>query len=337
MSKTVADEDHLDEDLNIQSAIIPDDLAGVRLDKAMAVLFPDHSRARLQALIDAGEVLVNNKQQTAASHKVLAGQAIVFRQPEPVEANPEPENIPLDIVYEDDHLLVINKSVGMVVHPGAGNWTGTLVNALLHHCGDSLSGIGGVIRPGIVHRLDRETSGLMVVAKDDTTHRGLSEQLADRSLSRTYTALVWKKIEAKGIVDKPIARHHIHRQRMHVPLRGGREARTHYRRIAVFHDTVSHIECDLETGRTHQIRVHMESIGHPLLGDPVYGLQKNAQESLLKKGGYDGASAAEILGFSRQALHASRIRFFHPVFDRDMAFEAPVPPDFAMVFSVLNQ
>lgn len=317
--------------------IVPDDLASVRLDKALATLCPEMSRSRLKVLIESGDVFLDGAVCADASLKVAAGQEISLTIPPPVAAQPQAERIPLDIVYEDAHLLVIDKPAGLVVHPGAGNWTGTLVNALLYHCGDTLSGIGGVARPGIVHRLDKDTSGLMVAAKTDAAHRGLAAQLEDRSLSRTYCALVWKAAPPKGTVDKPIARHANSRLKMTVPARGGREARTHYRRMAVYRDAVSLIECDLETGRTHQIRVHMSAIGHPLLGDPLYGMQETGQRSLLKKAGYDESVVAAVLGFPRQALHAARIRFIHPVTGEEMAFARALPQDFAGLVAMFEE
>lgn len=326
-----------DQDGGDETFIVPDDLSSVRLDKALAVLCPEISRSRLKVLIQNGEVLLDGVVCADASLKVAAGQEISLTVPPPVAAQPQAEDIPLTIVHEDAHLLVIDKPAGLVVHPGAGNWTGTLVNALLHHCGDTLSGIGGVIRPGIVHRLDKDTSGLMVVAKTDAAHRGLAAQLEDRSLSRTYCALVWKMAQPKGTIDKPIARHANSRMKMTVPTQGGREARTHYRRMAVYRGAVSFIECDLETGRTHQIRVHMSAIGHPLLGDPLYGMQETGQRSLLKKAGYDAPVVAAVLGFPRQALHAARIRFIHPVTGEEMAFARALPQDFAGLVAMFEE
>jgi 23S rRNA pseudouridine1911/1915/1917 synthase len=326
-----------DEGVEEESFVVSEDLAGFRLDKALAALCPELSRSRLKGLIENGDVYVDERICLQSSYKVKKNQVISLSVPAPVEATPQPENIPLDIVYEDESLLVINKQAGLVVHPGAGHHSGTLVNALLYHCGDSLSGIGGVLRPGIVHRLDRDTTGLMVVAKSDVAHRGLSAQLADRSLSRTYLALVWKVPQVKGVIDKPIARQSSNRQKMGVPFHGGKDARTHYRRHAVYRDTVSLVQCDLETGRTHQIRVHMAAIGHPLLGDQLYGLQKTAEASLLNRAGYPEDVRDAVLGFPRQALHAAQIRFIHPVTDEEMTFDSDLPDDLSNLISLLEQ
>lgn len=333
----VSSEDDDADDVRLVS--VPVD-GGGRLDKVLAALVDDLSRARIQGLIDDGAVSVNGTVMRTSSFKVKAGDDIDVIVPPPVEAEPQAENIPLDIVYEDDDLLVINKAAGMVVHPGAGNWSGTLVNALLHHCKDSLSGIGGVARPGIVHRLDKDTSGLMIVAKNDAAHKGLSEQLADRSLSRTYQAFVWRVPNiVKDKVDAPIGRHPTHRLKMAVrPAKaaGAREAVTHYLRTESFGDTIALVQCDLETGRTHQIRVHMQHIGHPLLGDPLYGLPQQEQLALLKKAGVEGDEAATVAGFPRQALHAAQIRFIHPVSDAEMSFSAPMPEDLQTLFHCLK-
>jgi 23S rRNA pseudouridine1911/1915/1917 synthase len=316
---------------------VDETLAGQRLDKALAALCPEHSRTRLKNLIDEGGVRIDGVVCAQPSHKVQVGQSIALHIPDPVESVPQAENIPLHIVYEDDDLLVIDKPAGLVVHPGAGHWTGTLVNALLYHCGDRLSGIGGVIRPGIVHRLDRDTTGLMVVAKNDSAHRGLSEQLSDRSLSRDYRALVWDVTEPKGHIDKPMIRSASNRQKMSIAFSGGKEARTHYRRDHVLRDCISMVTCSLETGRTHQIRVHMESIKHPLLGDPVYGLQPTGQSSRLRKAGYGEDVVAAVLAFPRQALHAAHLRFIHPRTGEDMGFESTLPEDLRALISVLDQ
>ncbi len=316
---------------------VPDDMDGIRLDKATAALIDDLSRSRLKTLIEGGELTVNGLAEADVSSKVSAGDVIRITIPEAEDAQPEAEDIPLDIVYEDDDLLVINKQAGLVVHPGAGNPNGTLVNALLHHCGDSLSGIGGVKRPGIVHRLDKDTTGLIVVAKNDAAHQRLSEQLSDRTLSRTYHALVWRiPMPLKGVVDQPIGRHPSNRQKMSIGGSGAREARTHYHMQEDIRDCVALLECKLESGRTHQIRVHMAYIRHPLLGDPVYGLREAEGRAILKKAGYEGEIIAQILSFDRQALHAQEIGFIHPKNGQKMAFSAPWPEDLRNIHNLLK-
>lgn len=269
--------------------------------------------------------------------------------PEADDATPQPEDIRLDILFEDNDVIVINKAVGMVVHPAAGNWTGTLVNALLHHCGDTLSGIGGIKRPGIVHRLDKDTSGVMIVAKNDHAHAHLSAQLADRSLSRVYLALVWDvPIPIYGTIDLPIGRDHKNRLKKAVK-RGNfithghgeyddddtgrnksdtRDAITHYKVIETFDDALSLVECKLETGRTHQIRVHMQAKGHPLIGDALYGAQKTLQISRATRLGDDYNKDA-IVNFPRQALHAHKISFIHPRTEDIMEFSADMADDMA--------
>jgi 23S rRNA pseudouridine1911/1915/1917 synthase len=241
--------------------------------------------------------------------------AITVDVPPAAPALPVPQTIPLDIVYEDEFLLVIDKPAGLVVHPGAGNEDGTLVNALLAHCGEQLSGIGGVRRPGIVHRLDKDTSGLMVAAKTDAAHRGLSAQLSDRSLSRTYRAIVWgKPVPPAGRIDAPIGRSPNNRRKMAVLRNGGRDAVTLYSTVTQVGAKASLIECKLMTGRTHQIRVHMAHLGHPLVGDPLYGRARG-----------DGSALAR---FPRQALHATAIAFVHPIDGREMSFTSTPPADF---------
>lgn len=309
-----------------------------RLDKAMSAAFMDLSRSRIQGLIEQGQVTINGVTCESSSRKLQLNDVVELSVPPPVDATPQAENIPLDIVYEDDDVLVINKPAGLVVHPGAGNFTGTLVNALLHHCKGSLSGINGVMRPGIVHRLDKDTTGLMVAAKNDKAHKALSAQLEDRSLSRIYHALVFKvPFPSKATVDKPLARHPSNRLKMAVAHRGGKEARTHYTVIQKFGEACALVECQLESGRTHQIRVHMESIGHPLIGDPLYGPQKNGVSSALTKAGYDEKTVQEALNFPRQALHAGRLAFVHPSTGRDMEWSAPAPEDMSKLLKLLSK
>jgi 23S rRNA pseudouridine1911/1915/1917 synthase len=309
-----------------------------RLDKILSTAFADLSRSRIQALIEDGQVLLNDAVCDSSSKKLQIGDVVMLSVPPPVDATPKAEKIALDIVYEDEDLLVLHKPAGLVVHPGAGNYEGTLVNALLHHCKGSLSGIGGVMRPGIVHRLDKETSGLMVVAKNDMAHKGLSAQLEDRSLSRVYQALVFKvPFPSKSVVDQPLARHPSNRLKMAVAHRGGKAARTHYHVQQKFGEACALVECKLESGRTHQIRVHMESLGHPLIGDPLYGPQKNGVSSALKKAGYDDKTIQEALNFPRQALHAGALAFTHPGTDELLEFTAPLPDDMSKLLKLLNK
>ncbi|GIL40125.1 RluA family pseudouridine synthase [Roseiterribacter gracilis] len=289
-------------------------LAGQRLDKALAASLADFSRARLQALITAGAVSVDGTAWTDGNAKVRDGLVVTIDVPAAISAIPLPQKIPLNITYEDEYLLVIDKQAGLVVHPGAGNEDGTLVNALLAYCGEQLSGIGGVRRPGIVHRLDKDTSGLMVAAKTDAAHRGLSAQLADRTLSRTYNAVVWGTPAPRaGRIDAPIGRSPSNRRKMAVVRHGGREAVTLYSTIAQVGAKASLVECKLMTGRTHQIRVHMAQQGHPLVGDPLYGRTRNENSALAR--------------FPRQALHATAIAFVHPIDGREMSFTSDVPDD----------
>lgn len=314
-----------------------EDLALKRLDKILSHREEELSRSRLQTMIAQGCVKVNGLVEKDISAKVLLGDRIEYDEPEPVESIPQPENIPLDVVYEDDHMLVINKPVGLVVHPGAGNPTGTLVNALLHHCGDSLSGIGGVLRPGIVHRLDKETSGLMVAAKSDKAHKGLAAQLQDRSLSRIYTALVFKiPLPAKGSIEGAIGRDPNHRQKMAMRVRGGKEAKTFYTVQKRFRESCALVSCQLETGRTHQIRVHMQGHGHPLIGDPLYGAQKNAVQARFRRDGYSEDVIAQIGAFPRQALHARAISFIHPITKEEHSYTADLPADMQALLDALD-
>ena len=305
----------------------PDD-AGTRLDQ-FASKCAELTRSAAARLIEEGAVTVNSK-AVAKNYKVVAGDAVEITLPEPEPAEALPENIPLDIVYEDEDIIVINKPVGMVVHPAAGNPTGTLVNALLYHCGASLSGVGGVIRPGIVHRIDKDTSGLLVVAKNDEAHLFLSEQLKGHHISRIYTAIaVGNFREESGTVNAPIGRHPIDRKKMAVihnsDLRS-RDAITHWSVIArgeADGNSFTLLRCQLETGRTHQIRVHMASIGHPLLGDAVYGGVNTRFESRHR---------ASIIG---QCLHAGELHLTHPRTGEEMQFFAPMPANMQHVVDIL--
>ncbi|MER8862731.1 RluA family pseudouridine synthase [Mesorhizobium sp. M0751] len=312
------------------------DAAGQRLDQWLAArLGPDMSRSRVQMLIKQGAVRIGGRQVDETKRKMAQGDSVSVDMPEPEPAEPQGEDIALDVLYEDSALIVINKPAGLVVHPGAGNWTGTLVNALIHHCGDSLSGIGGVRRPGIVHRLDKETSGVMVVAKTDRAHKALSEAFADHGLTgdleRAYLALVWG-IPARptGTVDAPLGRAADRVRRAVVPQGrdDARHAITHFTVVERFGEqqqefaTASLVECRLETGRTHQIRVHMAHIGHPVIGDPEYGQAFRTKANRLPE-----PLRSKVKAFPRQALHARLLAFRHPDTHLTMRFEALIPWD----------
>ncbi|MFI5011444.1 MAG: RluA family pseudouridine synthase [Hyphomicrobiales bacterium] len=310
-------------------------MRGERLDRALAQHFGDLSRARLQALIREGAVRIGEIAVTDPSLKLRGGEAVTIAIPEPTPSEPVAQDIPLAVVYEDDHLIVIDKPAGLVVHPAAGHADGTLVNALIAHCGDSLSGIGGVRRPGIVHRLDKETSGLMVVAKTDKAHRGLAEQFADHGregpLEREYQAFVWGRPRSEAmIVDRPVGRDPRHRERMAVLPEGrGKKAVTFLHIEEIFPPDASEplatrIRCRLETGRTHQIRVHLSSLGHPLIGDLLYGGGFKTKANKLDE---PGRAALRALG--RQALHAAILGFAHPVTREHMRFESDLPSEMA--------
>ncbi len=314
-------------------AEVPAEAAGQRLDQWLAATLQDLSRSRVQALIKAGAVTLGGGAVHEPSRKIAGGERFTVAMPAPEAPEPKGEPIPLDILYEDGEIVVINKPAGLVVHPGAGNWTGTLVNALIHHCGDSLSGIGGVRRPGIVHRLDKETSGVMVVAKTDQAHRALSEAFADHGrtgdLERAYVALVWGvPSRDTGTVDAPLGRARDRLLRAVVPKDrdDARHAVTHYRVLKRFPPAgeafASLVECRLETGRTHQIRVHMAHIGHPVVGDPDYGKAFRTKANRLPEPARSSAAA-----FPRQALHAGLLAFRHPATHIPMSLEAPLPED----------
>lgn len=290
--------------------------AGTRLDKYLADMVEDLTRSAAVLLLEDGKVTVNKK-SAAKNYKIKTGDEVEISIPEPVEYEAKAENIPLDIVYEDDSLLVVNKPKGMVVHPAAGNYEGTLVNALLYHCKDSLSGINGVLRPGIVHRIDKNTSGLLIVAKTDFAHKGLAEQIKEHSFTREYEAVVCGRFkEPEGTVNAPIGRHHVDRKKMCVTEKNSKNAVTHYRVLEEFRN-YSHIACKLETGRTHQIRVHMAYMGHPVAGDDVYGKPLN--------------------DFTGQCLHAKKIGFIHPVTGEYLEFDSNLPEYFSNFLEKLKK
>lgn len=288
---------------------VTDEVAGCRLDKAITLLCPDLSRNSAQQLIESGNILVNGVVSNK-KYSVISGDVVSVDFPEPTNLSVEAENIPLDIVYEDEHLLVVNKPKGMVVHPAAGNYTGTLVNALLYHCGDSLSGINGVIRPGIVHRIDKDTSGLLVVAKNDIAHKGLAEQIKEHSFTRVYNTVVVGNIkDDTGTIDAPIGRHPKDRKRQAVTDKNSKNAVTHFEVLERFNG-FTFLKVKLETGRTHQIRVHMAYRGTPVAGDVVYGNSK------------------KTYGLQGQCLNASTIGFIHPVTGEYLEFTTDLPDYF---------
>ena len=306
------------------SIVAPPEASGMRADRFLADQIGTLSRSRVKGLIEEGRATRDGVAVTQPAEPVRAGALYVLDPPPPVDATPQPQSIPFGILFEDRDLIVLDKPAGLVVHPAPGNEDGTLVNALLAHCGDSLPGIGGERRPGIVHRLDRETSGVMVVAKTEMALATLSAMFAARDLERSYLALTWGLLEPlAGEIEGPIGRDPRDRKRMAIVTRGGRHALTRYRTLEVFHAAVSLLECRLATGRTHQIRVHLASQQHPVVGDPVY---LRRIPSVSRSLGEPLRSA--LLDFPRQALHAARLGFRHPRTGRELLFETPVPPDF---------
>lgn len=294
-----------------------EEIKNQRLDAFLASSLDGLTRSQATRLIESGEIAVNGR-AVSKSYKLAGGEdiAVTLPEPEPVEA--VPQDIPLDVVYEDADVIVVNKPSGMVVHPAPGHPDGTLVNALLYHCAGTLSGIGGALRPGIVHRIDRDTSGLIIAAKNDAAHQYLSAQLADHTLARTYECIVVGSLrEDRGTVDAPIARHPTDRKRMAV-VAGGREAVTHWEVIARY-PGYTHVRCRLETGRTHQIRVHMAYIGHPILGDTVYGAKK------------------EVPGLTGQCLHAVGLRFLHPRTHEVVELSCPLPDEFTRMLQKIRK
>lgn len=294
------------------------DQAGERLDAFLARSLPDLTRSAAQRLLEEGAVTLGGK-PAKKNTKTAPGDVVEVTLPDPQPVEVVPQNIPLDIVYEDADVIVVNKPVGLVVHPAPGHPDGTLVNALLYHCGESLSGINGELRPGIVHRIDRDTSGLIIAAKNDRAHLALSAQLQDHTLARVYEAVVVGNLrEDSGTVNAPIGRHPVDRKKMAIEPRNGRPAVTHWRVLARY-PGYTHVECRLETGRTHQIRVHMASIGHPLLGDTVYGSKKPWP------------------GLAGQCLHARKLRFLHPATGEPVEVECPLPDWFEKVLKQLDR
>lgn len=295
------------------------EIAPVRIDKYINDQLPELTRSYIQQLIKVGKVTVNGR-ICKSNYKCRPKDLIIVEQEEPKELQVEAEDIPLDIVYEDNSVIIVNKPKNMVVHPSAGHDTGTLVNALLFHCKDSLSSINGIIRPGIVHRIDRNTTGILVICKNDTAHNFLAEQLKEHSITRKYHAICHGSFkEPEGTVNAPIGRHPVDRKKMAINHKNGRDAITHYRVLKQLRNNFTYIECELETGRTHQIRVHMASIGHPLLGDDVYGPRN-----------------PKIKGLEGQTLHAKTLGFIHPETKGYVEFDSELPEYFQKLLEQLS-
>ena len=308
------------------------DFKGWRVDKFLAACFPDISRSQIQRIIETENVMCDDVTIADNAYKVKEGESFVLSVPEVIDAKPLPQDIPLDILYQDSDIAVVNKPAGMVVHPGAGVADGTMVNALLFHCTD-LSGIGGVKRPGIVHRIDKETSGILVVAKNDNAHRFLCEQFAEHSIERTYFAFVFGvPCPLGGIVRGNIGRSPYDRKKMAVVAKGGKPAVTHYQTVENFKGQAALVKCQLETGRTHQIRVHLTKIGHSLIGDKVYGAGRKIISNVV-----DEEKRLFVNHFPRQALHAQSLGSVHPQTKERMFFEAPLPDDLQHLLQVLRQ
>lgn len=291
---------------------------GKRIDKYLSEVLPDYSRSFIQRMVKDQQVSINKK-QIKSNYKLRVGDIIAFNIPAPKALDIPAENIQLDILYEDKDVLLVNKPQGMVVHPAPGHHTGTLVNAIMHHCQDDLSGINGIMRPGIVHRIDKDTSGVLIVCKNDLAHASIAEQLKNHSITRKYNAIVYNHVkDDEGVINAPIGRHPVHRKQMAINTKQGKEAVTHYRVLERINQ-YTYVELQLETGRTHQIRVHMTSIHHPLLGDPVYGPINNRFK------------------LKGQALHARILGFIHPTTQEYMAFEAPLPNYFKSLLEKLRR
>lgn len=304
--------------MNETEFLVEDSESGIRIDRYLSDKMKDMSRSYLQKLLKEKRVTVNEK-DIKANYKIQKGDRICISAPEPEEPDILPEDIPLDILYEDEDLLVVNKPKGMVVHPSAGHTTSTLVNAVLFHCKGNLSGINGIMRPGIVHRIDKDTTGALLICKTDSAHRILAEQLKEHSVKRRYRAIVRGNLkEDEGTIEGPIGRHPIERKKMAINYKNGKDAVTHYKVLERF-GKATYVECRLETGRTHQIRVHMASIGHPLLGDEIYGSSKNPYH------------------LQGQTLHAMILGFVHPTSNEYMEFQAPLPEYFVKLLEKLRK
>lgn len=302
---------------------VPAGVRAVRADKALAIAFPDHSRTALQRAFDAGRVTLGGA-VIKRDHSVTGGDVLEFSFPDVVAAELKAVDIPLDVIFEDKHMLAVNKAAGMIVHPGAATGEDTLVHALLSHCEDSLSGIGGVERPGIVHRLDKETTGVIVVAKSDKAHRALADQFATRALKKEYVALVAGVPQLlSGTIDRAIARHPTHRHRMTIG-EGGKPAKTSWERAEAYGDIAALMRCQIFTGRTHQIRVHLKSLGHPILGDPLYGWKPDPRIA-------DKDQPARVM------LHAEHLVLTHPISGKELDLRAPLPKDFLTMIKVLKK
>lgn len=301
-----------------QEYIVPEKSSGLRIDKFLTEICPDYTRSFLQKLLKSELVEVNGK-PVKSSYKTTAGDTVTFEVPEAVEAEITAQEMPLDILYEDEDVILINKPKGMVVHPAAGHYEGTLVNGLMHHCREQLSGINGVMRPGIVHRIDMDTTGVLIVCKNDLAHNSIAEQLKVHSITRKYYAVVFGSLkDDEGTIHAPIGRHPNDRKKMSINSKNGKDAVTHYKVLERFHGYTL-VECRLETGRTHQIRVHMASIGHPLLGDQVYG------------------PAKQPFRLQGQTLHAGVLGFLHPRTGEYMEFSAPLPKYFEELLEKLRR
>src|SRR5476649_1962378 len=323
---------------NRRTALAGEDHAGWRLDRFLAATLPDFSRSRLQQLLETGAVSLGEKTIKDANHRVKPGDSFTVTIPPTAPAIPQGQDIPLEVIYEDKDLIVINKPAGLVLHPAAGNPDGTLVNALIAHCGTGMLSIGGEARPGIVHRLDKDTSGLLVAAKTERAMASLAKQFANHTIERAYNAVVWgAPRDSTGMIESQIGRSPFDRKRMAVLRGGGKLARTRYKVMEKFgpgdRPFASLIECRLETGRTHQIRVHLTHLGHPLIGDPQYGRTRAAPRAKTQA---EEEAFGAATDFSRQALHAFVLGFQHPSQHKALRFESPWPADFARLAAALQ-